>query len=293
MDDVPRETIQDIPEGYRGGKWGTEFKVFRRKLSARFVSAVGSVSVPASSPQRGERGSITGFSAGTGRRLRHTIDNHRADFRVMVTLTYPETFPGTGPICKGHLRALIERARRMGMFLRDTWVWWIEFQARGAPHFHLVSTGWVGKAWAARTWAEITGGNEASCTRVEGLRKPEAAGAYAAKYAAKQEQKAIPEGFKDIGRFWGMVGLARTQAREGIDPTPCLTAVLPRVSPDRAAATVEKLDVPVRAFETPIGHVWYGSERSIRRIWKWATAARSSVTTTSNAGPTQQGTPAG
>jgi hypothetical protein len=38
------------------------------------------------------------------------------------------------------------------------------------------------------------------------LQKEHAAAAYAAKYATKVEQKEPPEGFENVGRFWGTFG---------------------------------------------------------------------------------------
>jgi len=115
---------------------------------------------------------------------------------------------------------------------------------------------------------------------MEGLKHPEAAGAYAAKYAAKNEQKAVPPEYKDVGRFWGIAGLARTLAREGQPATPNLSAVLPRRLPNQVLEGIFFLKMDIRVYETPIGWVIYGAERDIRRAWNWLTSAKSSVTTT-------------
>lgn len=76
------------------------------------------------------------------------------DDPAMITLTYPgdwEVVAPDGEAVKMHLRALFKRfARAWG---RD-WVgiWKMEFQRRGAPHFHLLMgvPGWVARAgeWA-------------------------------------------------------------------------------------------------------------------------------------------------
>jgi hypothetical protein len=55
------------------------------------------------------------------------------------------------------------------------------------------------------------------------MEKPHAAGAYAAKYLKKQEQKEVPEGFSDVGRFWGLFGglsvqvVAEVNSQERLD----------------------------------------------------------------------------
>lgn len=62
------------------------------------------------------------------------------DEPAMVTLTYPgdwETVAPNGPAVKAHLRAFFKRFERAwGMPWRG--VWKLEFQRRGAPHFHLL-----------------------------------------------------------------------------------------------------------------------------------------------------------
>jgi len=52
---------------------------------------------------------------------------------------------------------------------------------------------------------------------VEKLRKPEAAGAYAAKYAAKNYQKLVPEEYREVGRFWGKFGTVVVKPRIEIE----------------------------------------------------------------------------
>jgi hypothetical protein len=96
-------------------------------------------------------------------------------------------------------------------------LWWLEFQARGAPHVHITFFNckisretrerlrkWVGRAWA--TAVENPNKleqqkNISAGTKVEKMRKKHFG--YAAKYASKMQQKEVPEDFKDVGRFWG------------------------------------------------------------------------------------------
>jgi hypothetical protein len=88
--------------------------------------------------------------------------------------------------------------------------WFLEFQKRGAPHFHVFLNGRVDKMRVAQRWYEIVGSEDLNHrlagTRIELLREQHAASAYAAKYASKVEQKEPPEGFTDVGRFWGTFG---------------------------------------------------------------------------------------
>lgn len=99
---------------------------------------------------------------------------------AMVTLTYPgqwEVVAPTAESVKGHLRAFVERfAREYGY--RPGGLWKLEFQRRGAPHFHVFMTVPAGgprvgctvrehvggrcrcgtfEAWLSRTWADVVG----------------------------------------------------------------------------------------------------------------------------------------
>jgi hypothetical protein len=88
-------------------------------------------------------------------------------------------------------------------------------------------TGEVPKEKVAKAWNRIAGQNDPdhlkAGTRIEALREVHAAGAYAAKYLKKQEQKDVPDGFSDVGRFWGLFGglsvepLAQVNSQEQIN----------------------------------------------------------------------------
>jgi hypothetical protein len=103
----------------------------------------------------------------------------------------------------------------------------MEFQSRGAPHFHICLTGRVDKEKVSKAWNRIAGQNDPDHlrvgTKIQMMEKPHAAGAYAAKYLKKQEQKEVPEGFSDVGRFWGLFGglsvqvVAEVNSQERID----------------------------------------------------------------------------
>lgn len=221
----------------------------------------------------GERGEIEKFSPATGRRLRRFIDNYYTDFKGMVTLTYGADWPEDGRVVKRHLSAFFEQLRRNMWFERQSLVWWLEFQHRGAPHIHMIVTSWISKATVSKAWSRISGAPIKTCTRVEQLRRPDDAGAYAAKYAAKQEQKGVPPGYVGVGRFWGRRG-----AR------PCEGAIIPRVVaaaiPVRARDLMRQLretfqrksvaktmPYTLRVYEHEGGWSIYGTESEINQIW--------------------------
>jgi hypothetical protein len=135
----------------------------------------------------------------------HTFRNAEV-LPVMCTLTYPGAFTKDGREVKRHWARmrqwLVEQGRRG--------LWNLEFQGRGAPHYHMFMDGPVPYDAVAQHWYKIVGSGDlrhlAAGTRIEMLEKPHAMAAYAAKYATKNEQKEVPEGFEAVGRFWGSFG---------------------------------------------------------------------------------------
>jgi len=172
------------------------------------------------------RGSIVGLSNGAACRMRRYLREALADYRQMVTLTYPGGYPLDGRVCKEHLRRFLQELKRehARAFLinpdlgeRHSSFWFLEFQNRGAPHFHIFTTWAPGYAWVAKRWYEIVGSDDVrhlhAGTRTEYLRSGRLGTiAYASKYAVKQEQKQVPEFFSNVGRMWGVCGYRSTLA---------------------------------------------------------------------------------
>ena len=246
------------------GQWGTTLKVRRREISASYVVNDAEWRSGLDLRPAAPRERISSFTSSTAGRLRRFVDNFRQDFRVFVTLTYPSEFPTDGREVKRHLAAFFERWRRRGLFERDSCVWFLEFQKRGAPHFHILSTGWMAKQTVAKDWSEITAGDESACSRVEGIREPARAGAYARKYAVKADQKEVPAAYSGVGRFWGCRG---KKTVEGVPRVPCVAATIRQTSPDALRLIVEKVK-GVRVYETLTGWVCFGAEEAIWRAWR-------------------------
>src|SRR5690606_12481477 len=87
---------------------------------------------PAIRPGGGIRGVITGYSSASARRLLLTVRN-MPNHNIFVTFTYPRAYPANGRICKEHLHRVKAYMKRQGA---DSGCWFLEFQERGAPHFH-------------------------------------------------------------------------------------------------------------------------------------------------------------
>ena len=90
---------------------------------------------------RTSRPKIKEFSRRSRKRLRHRLMaakwNGIGPFCVYeVTLTYPDEFPKDGEEVKRHLDVFLKRLKRKYPGLAGAWK--MEFQRRGAPHFHVI-----------------------------------------------------------------------------------------------------------------------------------------------------------
>lgn len=137
-------------------------------------------------PRGGPRGVVSEFSPASRNRLLKffaRLDAHA--WAVFITLTYMQDFPSPA-VAKTHLRAF--EARLMYFAPGCSWVWRMEFQKRGAPHFHFVVFGlpFLEKKRVQEWWAEIIGApGERPFTRIEALKSRRKLTAYVSKYVAK------------------------------------------------------------------------------------------------------------
>lgn len=158
-------------------------------------------------------------------KLMFTMQCTQVEFGSMLTLTYPKIFPNNGEIVKTDINTICQKMRRKGW----SYVWFLEFQKRGAPHVHfLLSPDCItpqmraefGIYWTERIamseWytgqcltddylAEVIKMLKFNCNpeTFQLLRGDDGAKRYATKYAAKEKQKKVPSTYKNVGRFWG------------------------------------------------------------------------------------------
>lgn len=175
----------------------------------------------------GLRGTVRGFSLASRRRLMRKVAmiNRVASRRLpaFITLTYPGSWPSDPEVWKDHLEAFFRRLeRRVG---RHAIIWRLEFQRRGAPHFHLI--GWdlrvthALRAWVSRAWYEVVGSGDErhlrAGTNVERVKSWHSLTAYLSKYMAKVEAYDGPSPLP-TGRIWGI----RREAMLPIEPVQFL-----------------------------------------------------------------------
>ena len=144
------------------------------------------------------------------------VDKRDVALPLFVTLTYPAVWEQFGPAdVKRHLDNFLKALRRKCP--KAAGFWRLEFQARGAPHFHvlLFNVEWLSWKWVGATWARVvartsSGGlnrdiaHEQAGTEVRRCRSWRSAASYVAKYMAKTDGAAAP--WENPGRFWGIFG---------------------------------------------------------------------------------------
>ncbi len=128
---------------------------------------------------------------------------------TFLTLTYPASFPTDPRVYKGQLRAFLKRLRRAHG--ERPVVWRLEWQRRGAPHFHLLVFDLVGqggfKDWCLSTWSDVCASGDPlhalHGADVSPMRTWAGVRSYLSKYIAK-----VDDGSREpdelVGRVWGV-----------------------------------------------------------------------------------------
>jgi hypothetical protein len=172
----------------------------------------------------GRRGVITGFSRGSQSRLRVALAKIVMTFlKYFVTLTYPAEYSGDSRVWKEQLRRFGIAFRRE--YPKAAFVWRLEFQKRGAPHFHLLTFGETGgvvnfRQWVAKTWYETVGSGDErhykAGTSVEIPLSALGVAKYTTKMVAGELSKDRQATMEGVGRWWGVVGAVDIPAAQEI-----------------------------------------------------------------------------
>lgn len=200
------------------------------------------------------RGKITKMTNKSISRLILTAQATPAEFQSMVTLSYPRVYPTDGAIVKADVGYITQWLRKQ--FMID-YLWFLEFQQRGAPHIHILLTAGPDpgveavitprmRVLLALRWTERVCCSDWFQEEIDwlGLPKDEAqivawqmmsvvshrkswelikrdggARRYVTKYAAKAYQKIVPKEYQNVGRFWGCSKAVRPEAKHTIDVT--------------------------------------------------------------------------
>src|ERR1051325_3644613 len=171
---------------------------------------VRSIGVRQCVPPKSKRGEVVSFSRKSRRRMLRlfaTVSRTALGRSLLVTLTYPRSFPTESSTYKRHFLTFSKRLRRT--FPTSSAIWKLEFQERGAPHFHLIVMGvpFLARQWLSRAWFQIVGSGDdrhfRAGTQVQRAHSTRKTLAYVAKYVAKVSST---KAGAHTGRFWGVVG---------------------------------------------------------------------------------------
>lgn len=172
-------------------------------------------------------------------RLALTAQSTKFLYHSLLTLTYGPNFPRNGKVVKSHLKRMLAWLAVRGM---KNYLWFVEFQVRGAPHIHIMTDLVdfqikIYRADMAKFWSDMIEPATHYYMRVErnfktgkikqlndyvlttrgavynvhrhpkqwaALREKDGAARYVTMYAAKKEQKEVPKEYASMGRFWGV-----------------------------------------------------------------------------------------
>ena len=180
----------------------------------------------------GKREKIMEFSDKSRREMLFTLHKLDVKWISFITLTYPRDFPVNGEAVKRDLNYWLTKYRRYwrNNGLEARYFWFLEFQERGAPHYHIITDKpdyrdrnrqFEAIWWAKRVSAHVYTGEpdtmvfslqeQVNVYKVhyhqkafQPIREENGAIKYAAKYAYKAKQKIVPSDYDNVGRFWGV-----------------------------------------------------------------------------------------
>lgn len=213
-----RRVEQDYPiVGYV--RYSQTVELVREDISGRLPNA----------PGAGADCTITHLSKKSLARLAFVSRETIVKFHTILTLTYPDVYPNDGKEAKKHLNRFLTWLRRVVYDLN--YIWFLEFQTRGAPHYHILLSCHHNELLhhkIALEWSLIVSRETFRERRkvmavhehakaFERIREPDGAARYALKYLSRAKQKIVPEQYQNVGRFWG----ASKEVKKSI-PTPTM-----------------------------------------------------------------------
>lgn len=226
------------------------------------------------------RGKIGGLSERSGTRLREVMDNAGPEvlpWKALAHLTYPKVFPTDGREVKRHLDMFGKRMHRMrAIWPRFCGLWIMEFQPeRGAPHIHALMNVRLGYELLSDWWYEIVDSGDPlhlkAGTSIEEPRK-DLASYFLKTYLAKGDQKVVPAGFTNPGRFWGkwgkfggQLGQVEIPEAEGLKIKQAMRRCV-----EAGLAPGRRLPRRVREGEHTGVTMYEGGEKEMTRLLYWA-----------------------
>lgn len=154
------------------------------------------------------RSEISSFTAKSKSRLKFTASNSFPALISQFGMTYHKKVP-SGSLVKQHLNTFLTDIRRQ--YPEVAYLWILEFQTRGIPHFHIFLSLPHSKKLGQELgtiWHRIAEPESRQHLRFHQHEKnfinwQMGSGSYLCKYLDKESQKSVPLGFTGVGRFWG------------------------------------------------------------------------------------------
>jgi hypothetical protein len=190
----------------------------------QYLGVVRGMRISSDNLKGGPKKAIFNFSSKSRRAMMMRLDALFDSFRpnYFVTLTYPKDFPMDGRVCKTHLDNFFSFLRGRGEYRgvdpTIKFFWKMEFQERGAVHYHILVESALGldalRSAMVGKWRRLTGngyewgGVDAGC-----LQDDYRAKLYTALYTQKKHQNRVPVNFLNAGRFWGTMGIPKVSSK--------------------------------------------------------------------------------
>lgn len=189
-----------------------DFERYAQSLHCEYATQDVKIKKPMDTPQheRGKRGKIEIFSPASRRRLLEVCRNCGYHIKSQIVLTYHFGMPSTGRQVKAQLNNFLTQLRNAQPGVKYIWI--LEFQKRGVPHFHLFTDvhheDEYFHQWCARTWNRVLEESPQhllfQADKRNFMKWEIGSGNYLSKeYLSKMDQKIVPEKYMEVGRFWG------------------------------------------------------------------------------------------
>lgn len=151
----------------------------------------------------GKRGKITEYTPRTAFRLSLHLSEFGDLYDNEITLTYPSEYPMNGEIVRNHRKLILEKLKYNGMKEYTTC---LEFQSRGAPHIHILTDLWIPKGKLKKLWFQTVGSGDIEHlkqgARIKQIKDMTLTKVYMSSYAKKKDQKSVPAGYENVGKWW-------------------------------------------------------------------------------------------
>lgn len=146
---------------------------------------------------------IREYTPRTAVRLNLHLTEFSEKYKHEITVTYPAEFPTDGLIVRKHRHELLRRLKRHGV---KNYTTCLEFQERGAPHIHVLVDKWVNFRKLKNMWFKIVGSGDPlhleAGTSINDIQDITKTRMYMSAYARKKDQKEVPEGYENVGKWW-------------------------------------------------------------------------------------------